>query len=99
MAEGLRQRLEKGDARPGRQRRIVGQNFVGQRDARGLAAAGKQRLAKLDQAVRALARRLPALARIRARLRSAMLCSISLKNEVFTATIIDQPVRAGRNSS
>ena len=87
VAEGCRQRLEEGDARSDRQRRIVGENLVGERHAGGLAAAGKQRLAELDQAVRALTRRLPASRRINARLRSAMLCSISLKNEVFTATI------------
>ena len=58
VAEGFRQRLEEGDARPGGQRRIVRQNLVGQRHAGGLAAAGKQRLAQLDQTVRAPARRL-----------------------------------------
>ena len=41
VAERARQRLEEGDARPGRQLGIVGENFVGQRDAGGLAAAGQ----------------------------------------------------------
>ena len=57
VPEGLRQRLEKGDARPGGQLGIVVENFVGERDARGFAAAGQQRLAQLDETVGAPARR------------------------------------------
>jgi hypothetical protein len=57
MPEGARQRLEKGDARPGGQIGIIVENFVGERDAGGLAAARQKRLAKLDDTVRAAARR------------------------------------------
>jgi hypothetical protein len=62
VAEGLRQHLEKGDPRSGREPRVIGENFVGKRDARGFAAAGEERLAKLDDAVGPFARRLPPLA-------------------------------------
>jgi hypothetical protein len=62
VAEGSRQRLEEGDARPGRQFRIVGEYLVGQRHAGGLAAAGQQFLAQLNQIGGAIARRLAALA-------------------------------------
>src|SRR5208282_6186672 len=58
VTEGFRQRLEEGDARPRGQRRIVRQNLVGQRHTGSLAAARKQRLAKLGQTVGASARRL-----------------------------------------
>jgi len=61
VAEGGRQRFEESDARPDSQLGIVGEDLVGERDARGLAAAGKQVLAKLNQAGRARARRLAAL--------------------------------------
>ena len=62
VAEGGRQRLEERDARSDRQRRIVRKDFVGKREAGGLAAARQQRLAEFDKTGRALARRLAALA-------------------------------------
>ena len=80
-----RHRLEESDARSDRQVGIFVEDFVGERHARGFAATRQQFLAELDETGGALVRRLAALAQIRARLRSAMLCSISLKNEVFTA--------------
>ena len=52
VSESSRKRLEKRDPRPGCQRRIIGQYFVGQRHTGGLAPAGKQRFAQLDQAFR-----------------------------------------------
>ena len=51
--EALRQRLEKGDARPGGEFRIAGQDLARQGHAGGLAAPGEQMVAKLDQAFRA----------------------------------------------
>ena len=61
-AEGGGERLEEGDARPGGQLGVERQDLLRQRDAGGLAAAGQQRLAELDQTGRALMRRLAALA-------------------------------------
>ena len=58
-AEALRQRFEEGDARPGREFRVTGEDFARQRHAGGLAAAGQQIFAQLDQAFRA-SRRLAA---------------------------------------
>ncbi len=62
VAERGGERLEKGDARPDRQFRVARQDFLGQRDAGGFAAAGEQLLAQFDDAGRALMRRLAALA-------------------------------------
>ncbi len=52
-AEAVGQRLEKGDARPGRQLGVFGEDLLGQRHAGGLAAAGQQFLAQLGQRLRA----------------------------------------------
>ncbi len=60
-AEGGGQRLEEGDPRPDRQILVAAEDVAGQRHAGGLAAAGQQRLAQLEQAGRALMRRLAAL--------------------------------------
>ena len=46
----LRQRLEEGDARPGGELAVAAEDFARQRHAGGLAAAGQQVLAQLDQA-------------------------------------------------
>ena len=51
--EALAQRLEKGNARAGRQLRVAMQNLAGTRDAGRLAAAGQQVFAQLHQAFRA----------------------------------------------
>ena len=50
-AEALGQRLEKGDARSGGQFAIAAEDLARQRDAGGLAAAGQEILAQLDQAL------------------------------------------------
>src|SRR5271170_5536938 len=60
-AERGGKRLEEGDARPDRQILVAAEDVAGERYAGRLAAAGQQRLAKLQQAGRALARRLAAL--------------------------------------
>jgi hypothetical protein len=60
-AKGGGQRLEEGNPRPNRQVLVAAEDVAGQRYARRLAAAGQQRLAKLQQASRALMRRLAAL--------------------------------------
>ena len=62
MTERGGERLEEGDARPGRQLGVARQDFLRERDAGRLAAAGQQLLAELDQTGRALMRRLAALA-------------------------------------
>ena len=49
--EALRQRLEEGDARAGREFRVAGEDIARHRDAGGLAAAGQQVVAELDQAL------------------------------------------------
>ena len=54
--EPVRQRLEEGDARPGRQLGEVGEDVAGERDAGGLAAHRHQLLAQVDEALRALRR-------------------------------------------
>ena len=61
--EAGRQRLEEGDARTGGQFGVALQDLARERHARGLAAAGQELLAQLDQARRALFRALAALAR------------------------------------
>ena len=95
VTEGFRQRLEKGDARPGGQRRIVRRESrwpaPRRRPRRGPKAAPRK--ARPD---RRSARAPPGSRRIKARLRSAMLCSMSLKNEVFTATIDRSPHPPGK---
>jgi hypothetical protein len=60
-AEGGGERLEKRNPRPDGQILVAAEDVAGQRHARGLAAAGQQRLAQLQQAGRALARRFAAL--------------------------------------
>ena len=62
VAEGGGERFEKSDARSGGQVGVVRQDLLGERDARSLTPARKQRLAELDQTGRAFMRRLPALA-------------------------------------
>jgi hypothetical protein len=62
VAESGGERLEKGDARPGRELGIAGQDVLGERHAGRLAAAGQKFLALFDEAGRALMRRLAALA-------------------------------------
>ncbi len=62
VAECGGERFEKGDARPGRELGIARQDFLRQRDAGRLAAAGQQLLALFDQTRRTLMRRFPALA-------------------------------------
>ena len=52
-AEAVRQRLEEGDARPGGQLGVFGEDFLGQRHAGRLAAARQQLLAQFGQAFRA----------------------------------------------
>ena len=92
VAERARQRLEKGDARPGRQLGIVGQEFrwrAQRRRPRRGRRAEPRRVPRCRRSGRGPVRG----AREKARLRSAMLCSMSLKNEVFTATIAsDHPL-------
>ena len=53
-AEAARQRLEEGDARPGRQFRVAREDFARERHAGGFAAAGQQVFTELRQAFRAL---------------------------------------------
>jgi hypothetical protein len=50
-AEAPRERLEKGNARPGSELGIAAEDFARQRHAGGLAAAGQQVLAQFDQAL------------------------------------------------
>src|SRR5262245_884366 len=52
-AEALRQRLEKCDPRADCKSAIPGENLAGERDTGGLATAGQQVLAQLDEAFRA----------------------------------------------
>src|SRR5262249_52481044 len=61
--EALRQRLEKRDARAGREFVIALENFARQRDARGFTDASEQPPALLDQAFRARLRLLAPAAR------------------------------------
>ena len=49
-AEALRQSLEEGDARADGKRAVMGEDFAGERDARGFPTAGQQILAQLDEA-------------------------------------------------
>ena len=53
-AETARQRLEKGNARPGLQLGIAGQDLARERHPRGFAAAGEQILAQMRKVGRAL---------------------------------------------
>ena len=66
-AEPARQRLEKGNARPGVQLGIAGQDFARERDARGFAAAREQILAQMRKVGRALLGDLAPVARRPAR--------------------------------
>jgi hypothetical protein len=59
--EGGGERLEEGDARSDGQILVAAEDVAGQCHAGGFAAAGQQRLAQLQQASRALPRRLAAL--------------------------------------
>ena len=87
-AEAVCQRLEEGDARTGGQLGIAREDLARERDAGGLAAAGQQLLAELDEvAERCSARsRRSRVRSISARPRSAMVCSMSPKKDVFTGT-------------
>ena len=49
--EAFAQRLKEGDARPGGQLAIAAEDFARPGDAGGLAAAGQEVLAQLDQAL------------------------------------------------
>src|SRR4029077_5809737 len=57
--ETLREPLEKSEARPGRGRRVTGENVARKRNAGGLAPTGQKIFAELDKAFGA-GRRLPA---------------------------------------
>ena len=62
VTEGSGQRFEEGDARPGCQLGVTRQNFLRQRHAGSLAAAGQQVLAQFNQTRRTFMGRLAPLA-------------------------------------